>query len=295
MRQLKKNWQNLDYKAPNIQPAKFYLTRCLIFSIAMSSLFSCKDNEKTYLFLSHTRTDSNPKIDSIAEKIDYSQFDMLWLGGDIAWYTSADDATMEYVDEIFDLSDENTLWAIGNHDYFSAERIQRFTKRPNSYSYFKNGITYLVLNTQDSASNITTEQLQLLSNIKDTIKYSSHLILLHHKLIWMYGSPDLEELIDSVSNASLDTSAHSLNPNNFYDDVYPLLLAIKQNGIEVLCIGGDIGGKVSRFEYHTSDDIVFLASGIDSKINNNKALLFKHDITGAQLTWEYRAIISFLD
>ena len=295
MRALKKNWQNLDYRSPDIQPEKFYLTRCLILSLVISSLFSCKDNVKTYLFLSHTRTDSNPKIDSIAEKIDYSKFDMLWLGGDLAWYTSADDATMEYVDNIFDLSNENTLWAIGNHDCFSAERIQRFTKRPNSYGYFKNGITYLVLNTQDSASNINAEQLELLTKITDTIKYSSHLILLHHKLIWMYGNPDLEVLVDSVSNVSLGTSSHSLNPNNFYQEAYPKLIDIANKWITVLCIGGDIGIKTNEFEHTTIEGITFLASGINLGDKNNQVLLFEHDIKSRTLTWKYRLINSILD
>ena len=278
----------------------------LVFVVFVAMILSsCERNQVTeekptsqkakYLHIAHTRADDNSEIDSVASEIDYSKFDMLWLGGDIAWYTSADDATMEYVDGIFDLSDENTLWAIGNHDYFSAERIQRFTKRPNSYGYFKNGITYLVLNTQESASNITTEQLQLLTNIKDTIKYSSHLILLHHKLIWMYGNPDLEELIDSVSNVSLGTSSHSLNPNNFYQEAYPKLIDIANKGITVLCIGGDIGIKTNEFEHTTKEGITFLASGINLGEKNNQVLLFEHDIKSRTLNWEYRLINSILD
>ena len=55
---------------------------------------------------------------------------------------------------------------------------------------------------------------------------------------------------------------HCINPNNFYEDVYPLLVKVRHRGIEVICIGGDIGAKANEFEYITSDTIYFLASGI---------------------------------
>ncbi|MEM9023355.1 MAG: hypothetical protein AAGB22_06420, partial [Bacteroidota bacterium] len=58
-----------------------------------------------YLHLSHTRTDSNPFMDAAVEGLDYSTFDMLWLGGDLTEETSEDDATMTRVDSILRLGD----------------------------------------------------------------------------------------------------------------------------------------------------------------------------------------------
>ena len=51
------------------------------------------------------------------ESIDYSYYDMLWLGGDMAVSSSLDDITMNHIDSILDVGNENTLWALGNHDY----------------------------------------------------------------------------------------------------------------------------------------------------------------------------------
>lgn len=268
-------------------------------------LFSCTKDDiieptniietQTYLHISHTRTSSNPDMDSTVEMVDFSKFDMLWLGGDLTSLTSLDDSTMSHVDSIFDFSSINTLWALGNHDYSNLDRIRDFTNRPPFYSYHKNGITFIVLDTQDSLSNIIGSQKDFFDGIVDTIQESSHLIVLHHKLIWMYGNTDLEPQISSISNGHFGDCFYCINPNNFYSEIYPKLLKVKQKGIEVLCIGGDIGFKVKEFEYVTSDGIYLLASGIYYGTAGNKALLFEHDITNKKLTWNYELITDLLE
>jgi len=69
-------------------------------------------------------------MDSLVEHIEYKKFDMVWLGGDMANLTSQDDETMYHIDSILDLSNLNTLWSLGNHDYSDLDRIQSFTNRP---------------------------------------------------------------------------------------------------------------------------------------------------------------------
>ncbi len=53
-----------------------------------------------YLHLAHTRTAANPYMDQLVESIDYSYYDMLWLGGDMAVSSSLDDMTMDHIDSI---------------------------------------------------------------------------------------------------------------------------------------------------------------------------------------------------
>lgn len=245
---------------------------------------------KNYLHLSHTRTNSNPNMDSVVENTDFSKFDMLWLGGDLSQSTSSDDNTMSHVNSTFDIENSNTLWALGNHDYSDLNKIQDYTGRPPFYSFHKNGITYIVIDTQDSLSNIIGSQKDFFEEITDTIKESSHLIILHHKLIWMYGNNDLEHQIDSISNGKFGNCFYCINPNNFYTHIYPKLIEVKQKGVEVICIAGDIGIKVNEFEHLTQDGIYFLASGINTGVSNNKALLFFHDIKNKSLRWEYKLI-----
>ena len=275
------------------------ITISTIFSIVFIS--SCKVEEvlvpsdpvdyNSYLHLSHTRTGANPYMDEMVDAIDYSKYEMLLLGGDLAFSTSLDDETMSHIDSIFDLSNPNTLWSLGNHDYSDLLRVQEFTDRLPYYAHHKDGITFIVLDTQDSLSNIIGEQKILFENVVDTLEKSSHLILLHHKLIWMYGNSDLEPNISLVSNGGLGDCFYCLNPNNFYTDIYPSLVEVKQKGIEVICIGGDIGSKTDKFEYTSQEGIYFLASGIKAGESDNKALLFEHDVSNNYLTWEYKLII----
>jgi hypothetical protein len=275
---------------------------CLLILISFS-IGSCTKEDaptpannrflKRYLHLSHTRTAANPDVVSGIDNLNFEDFDMLWLGGDMAQTTSMDDETMSYIDAIFDVGNPNTLWALGNHDYPNLDRIQNFTNRPAYYSFHKNGLTFLVLDTQDNYSKITNDQRLLFDSVIDTLKNSSHLILLHHKLIWMYDDGELEPQIADVSNGEFGTCFYCLNANNFHSNLYPQLLEIKQKEIEVICIGGDIGYKTNEFEYTTADGIHFLASGLSSNLNENQAIVFQHDLETQALTWEFQRISDF--
>jgi hypothetical protein len=203
----------------------------------------------SYLHLSHTRTNINPDVDSLVEMIDFDRFDMLWLGGDLAKATSANNKAMTHVDSIFNVGKKSTLWALGNHDYQDLNRVEEFTHRSRYYSTNKNKITIVVLDTQDSLSSIVGDQKDLLFKVLDTLNESTHLILLHHKLIWMYNNNDLETQNYFFPNGRIGGCGYCINPNNFNSEIYPKLVEIKQKGIEVLCIGGDIGVN-RRYIFH---------------------------------------------
>ncbi len=108
----------------------------------------------------------------------------------------------------------------------------------------------------------------------------------------MYDNKYLEPRISSISNDRPGNCYYCLNENNFNTEIYPKLTDIKQRGTEVICIGSDIGLHVNEFEYLTNEGIHFLASGINAGNEDNKALLFNHDITNKSLTWEFRLISS---
>lgn len=268
------------------------IIRVSVFFTIFLLFISCnKDNtigpHKCYLHLSHTRTNSNFYTNPEVENIDFNRFDMLWLGGDLALSTSSNNITMDRVNRIYNIQDRNTLWSLGNHDYYDIKRIENYTKRPSFYTTFQNGITFIVLDTQDSLSNIVNIQKDFLLEVLDTIQESNHLIILHHKLIWMYDNDLLESQIPDVSNTVLGNCFYCLNPNNFYSEIYPKLVEVINKGIEVFCIGGDIGTNSNEFEHLTDEGIYFLASGINSKFDDNKAILFYHDLLNNNLTWSF--------
>jgi len=282
---------NIQARSQKKQKVIFYCISLMLFFSACTKEESPEplptSNIMKYIHISHTRTNTNPLMDKVIERTDYSKYDMKWLGGDLAYLTSQDDRTMSHADSIFDFGSPNTLWSLGNHDYTDLAKIQDYTHRAPYYSSYIKGITFIVLDTQDSMSNIIGAQKDFFEGVIDTLQTSSHLVILHHKLIWMYGEPNLEPEISSISNGPLGDCFYCINPNNFYAAIYPKLLEVKEKGIEVLCIGGDIGHHVKEFEYISSDGIYFLASGISTGSIDNKALIFHHDPIKKALNWEY--------
>lgn len=251
-------------------------------------------SDQYYLHLAHTRTATNPSMDQLVESIDYSYYDMLWLGGDLAVSTSLDDMTMDHIDSILDVGNENTLWALGNHDYADLDRISAYTHRPAYYAYYKDKLTFLVLDTQDSMSNIIDEQLELFSSVTDTLQSTTHLVILTHKLIWMYGDSYMQNYINSIPNGGFGDCFYCINPNNFYTDLYPKLIELEANGIEVICIAGDIGFRTNEFAYTRPEGVQFLASGIDAGKSYNQALVFKHDVDNDSLSWAFTFLSDLL-
>lgn len=244
----------------------------------------------TYIHISHTRTKENPDIEAFTATLDFSKYDMRWLGGDLADQTSNDEATMINVDTIFNLGSPNTLWSLGNHDYANLERVEKYTGRPPIYSTTKDGLCFIILDTHGGNSSFKDEQYELIKSVTDTISECSHLILLHHHLVWLSGNAELEPDAASISNAPIGNCEYCIRANNFYDEVYPLLLDVEDNGIEVICLAGDIGRKSKYFEYETPENITFLASGIENEDEGNQALLFTHDLKEKKLTWEFKLL-----
>ena len=245
------------------------------------------DIKEQIVHVSHSRLNDNSEINAIAVNIDYSQYAITLLGGDLSYLSSNDSQIMNYLDATFNLSSQNTLWSLGNHDYPDTSLIREYTNKDNFYSYHKNGITYLVLDTQMDTCKILNSQLELFQAVTDTISESSHLVILTHKLIWMVNHPTLHNKIPSVSNGHYESFSYSLHDNNFYQDIYPNLVTVRNRGIEVICLAGDIGLFTNEFEFVTAEDINFIASGLNDASSSDRYLTLEHNITKRTLSWQY--------
>jgi hypothetical protein len=122
------------------------MNKTILYQAVLLILVSCTNRFEeepsnvqfdSHLHLSHTRKKSNLKLEGVVEQLNFEKYDMLWLGGDLAQLTSEDDATINYVDSIFNLGSRNTLWSIGTHDYTDLERVRNSTKKPLYYSTHK--------------------------------------------------------------------------------------------------------------------------------------------------------------
>src|SRR5512133_495169 len=261
----------------------------LLLFISTESVFSQSDGITRYIFIPHLRSE-NKVIQSVLpsiEKIDFSKFEMILLGGDLTWYTSINRVSMDYCDSLFHIGSPNTLWTFGNHDLNSRILISEYTGRPGHYACQKDGITFVVLDTELDATGFSSSfilggQLQMLKTVCDSISRSHFLIVLHHRLLWMIGNEDFNGRIDSVGE-----STRQLDTTNFYQDVFSLLQKVKNKGIQVICLGGD-KSKINMV-YSPEDSIIFYAGTMAPEYPDsiNNVLILNHDINNQTLSTEY--------
>jgi len=206
--------------------------------------FSQDNSSLKFIFVPHPRSEDkvNESVLPGIASIDFAKYDVTMLGGDITYSTSKNSATLSYCDRLFDLKNPNTLWGLGNHDVESGNRdlISEFTGRDSYYSYYRDKVTFLVLDAELDAEGfkrtfIKGDQLQLVKNVCDTISDSNFLILLHSRFIWMINNEYFTaKLADSIA-----ASSRSMDTTNFYSEIYPLLQKVKARGIQVKVFGGD--------------------------------------------------------
>lgn len=276
---------------------------------------------KNYCFISHTYhwgAKGNNKIDKRLESMDFSQYDQLWLGGDLCARTSEKVATLHYLDSIFHISKPSTHWSLGNHDITrgSYEDIESFCQRPSFYTRSFDGLCLLVLNTNFNHPQLTApdecpqqdEQFALLKDICDTIQQASHLLILHHHCLLTNNMTKGQLDMDTIFHYYRPKLAFSCQPPGSFEElVYPLLQQVQQRGVQVILLAGDLGQRQKTFEFQTDEDIYFLGAGINNSLDPDYApdyvtnfdpdrvLLFKHYPEERRLEWEFVLLKELLE
>jgi hypothetical protein len=264
----------------------------LLLILSWMHLFSQTNSGLKFIFVSHPRSEDqvHQSVYEGIAKIDFKKYDVILLGGDLTYSTSKDSATLAYCNDLFNISSFNTLWSFGNHDVQSGHRslIKRFTGRDSYYSYSRDGITFLVLDTELDAVSfsrtfIKGDQLQMVKNVCDTIKDSRYLILLHSRYMWMINSDYFKpRLTDSIA-----ASSRSMDTTNFYSDIYPLLQKVKSKGIRVFVFGGD-KTKIN-INYSPEDSITFFAArmAVDMPDSINNVIILNYELQNKAITYNF--------
>lgn len=294
----------------NILEMKFFLLLLPMF------LLSCSDSpeiERKFIFLGHTyEWGDSTRIDKRLEKLDYSIYDQIWLGGDISSHTTLKESTVAYIDSIFDLSSEQTHWTLGNHDVMhgNLEYITQRTKRNTFYSDYFEGICLVVLNTNlfhiypgtppQKNCEEKAAQLQLLEEVADSISKAKHLIILHHLALFN----ELRIDADGKANQAFNMNAQYIrascdSTSDFTTIVYPWLTKVQSRGIQVTLIGGDLGMQAKQYEFTSQEGIKILGSGINNSVNPKYApgyvknfdpdriLIVKYFPESGKLDWDF--------
>ena len=302
----------------NSSVMKFYVLLPIVF------LLSCSNSaeiERKFIFLGHTyEWGDSTRIDKRLEQLDFSNYDQIWLGGDISSHTTLKKSTVTYIDSIFDLDSEQTHWALGNHDVMhgNIQYITDRTKRNTFYSSYFERICLLVLNTnlfhiypgmppqEDCAEK--EAQLNLIQSVCDSISEANHLIILHHLALLN----ELRKDADGQANQAFNMNAQYIrascdSTSDFTATVYPWLTKVQDRGIQVTLIGGDLGMQAKQYEFTTKEGIKILGSGINNSVNPKYApeyvknfdpdriLIVRYFPESGKLDWDFQLLNDLLD
>ena len=245
-----------------------------------------------YLFIGHPRSDLPGEIvQREVERIDYSAFDLVLLGGDYTLNGTGSRQTVAYLDAIFDFASPATLAALGNHDTANKSYFTNVTGRPRFYAQTTNGITFVVLDTTDDSRNILGAELQMLTDTVAALPANSQLVILHHHIVWLTDNAiHCEHYGD---NTFIAASSSSLSGLNFYSAVYPLLLQARAKGCAVLCLAGDRTGSSTQeyyIDHTTAEGVRFIAAGLQETLTPTlrTVVVLEHDPEAGTLACQFK-------
>ena len=249
-------------------------------------LIGCRD-EPTYRYLAlghiYRWDNTNDRMDPRIDSLDISDYDGVWLLGDLTGRTSEDTARLAYVDRKFDLDASATHWAIGNHDLIngSRERIESFTGRQTAYFQREvaPGLHILVLDTNlftYPESSIKPErcrrleaQFVLTQEVLSEIPTGDRLVVLHHAdLVPQHRVHDSLPPLNHVWNFYHPEFWTDCREGKTFTERYlPLFDAAAAREIEITFIGGDIGQRWKRFAQRDPKGIEWLGTGINNSLD----------------------------
>ncbi|MCB0579844.1 MAG: metallophosphoesterase [Phaeodactylibacter sp.] len=264
-----------------------------------------------YIFLGHPYDwNSTDRVDPRLERLDYSAYRQVWLGGDVCARTAEHPEALPYLDSLFDL--KNGHWALGNHDYDYGDPqvILDFLQRPSFYTRWQDGYCLMVLNTNffwpypsnppQRDCEQKAAQWAMVRSVTDTIREASHLVILHH--LGVFNDLKVDEKGDTLRAFNVNAAPlyGTCDPDSeITGAVYPWLAEVQKRGVQVVLIGGDVGMQAKQFEFRTPEGIWMLGSGINNTVNQeyapeyvkdfgpDKVLLLEYDKGKRELSWSF--------
>lgn len=278
-----------------------HLPGFILLLIVFFKPVSAQNDTLEYMFLGHTYQYHTPgnRVDYRIESMDLSTYEGIWLGGDVCSESLLEYSTLAYIDSIFDLNKPATHWTMGNHDARNGNWIwlEELTGKKTYNTNHHRGITYIVLNTNITPYDCEQldDQYRMIIGVCDTINKSSHLVVLVHQGIWD-GVPGIPPPgAYAQSNLKYYNFNCYSNESSFVNEIYPRLIEVKERGVEVICILGDMGAK--KLDEICDNGIHFLGAGLSKSVfkdpeerkksNPDYAIIFKHLPKEKSLTWEF--------
>ena len=273
---------------------------CLVLLSFLITFPIVAQEQLSFLFVGHCSQieTAGTQVDYRVRQLNMSAYNGIWIGGDVCSESMLNYSTIQHIDTVFDLGNPETHWTLGNHDARNGnwEFYEEFTGRKTYYAYSSNEITYIILNTNlvPTNCNMINEQYEIISAVCDTIQQSKYLILLMHHGLWR----DIPDLPPPATYAHSDliywnANCDSVN-TNFVNIVYPKLVEVKQRGIDVFCVMGDMGASKKKFEMDSVDGIHFLGCGLNENHPDDLVLIFNYNTVSHELNYNFHNLDSLL-
>lgn len=159
-----------------------------------------------------------------------------------------------------------SYYVMGNHDNNSLGH-DVFQKKHGGtyYSFTIDDELYIILNSTESDRSISATQLQFLEEVlKNAGSVGKRIFIFFHEVIW--NSNEKYKLVRSNSRSRYNYMA---NISNFWEKVYPLLIAYQKKDFYVF--SGDVGGNPDAIAAFCDrwENVTLLSSGMGEVRDEN--------------------------
>ncbi len=286
-------------------------TILIILTFSSCSLFS--QEIRKYIFIGHPYRFGG--VDSLFDARCFAlelpeNYDRIWLGGDVLAKSLMNKENVEAVDDVFNVSSPSNCWAMGNHDAwgFNWEWFYEICNKKTYDAHYEADITTIVVNTNITPIDCEKldEQYRMIENVCDTITESLALIVIFHHGVWA-NVPGLASA-STYSNVNKPYwNSNCFNPSErwFSNSVYPMLKSVKERGIQVFCLMGDMGAYHKTFYGISDDGIHFMGCGLWNSAYSNpedieaagpdKVLIFEHNLDDRIIDFGFHDIDSLVN
>lgn len=257
------------------------LFRLIFFCGLLTFAEAClPEAPREYLFVGHPYDyNSYERLDPRVERLLEYPFDEIWLGGDVCAHTAASEENLAYLDSLMEAVPGEVHWTLGNHDveFGPVERVLALRRRPAFYTTYQNGLCLMVLNTNlfwfypsnppQRECAAKEAQLEMVRSVADTIREASHLVVLHHHGLFTEILTDTAGRPTEAFNINARSIRATCDSASYANEViYKELAKVQRRGVQVVCIGGDLGMVAKEFDYLTPEGISILGSGINNSL-----------------------------
>lgn len=234
---------------------------------------------KQFLVLGHTYqwAADGSKLDTRLEDLNYSLFDAVWLGGDMCSETTREESTIQYLDDIFDLANPETLWTVGNHDIRNGnlDLIRKYTGRDLYYRHKIDSIEILNMNSiveHPAYDNCEEREKQgafihnFIDDCLERYQEIKYVLVFSHIAVWSDTDPYFKNF-EKVGNQSGNwVDFYCEQSSLFKNEFAPRFFELADKGVELIFVAGDGGQYLKTFHYHSPKGIHYYVTGINNSI-----------------------------